>query len=67
VQSRIQLRKFGELIARSFSLDAETGAKYANLIGDTPEIKDGQLLVRERDGTIIARLLASRIFVADFP
>lgn len=49
------MRLTEELMRRGY--DAETASRYVALVGDTPVLdEEGNTLVMDRDGTVLARL-----------
>lgn len=55
------LEEIAQRLARQNNLPIETARKYANLIGDTPELADdGRIIVIDRDGNELARVIMQR-------
>lgn len=53
----VDITAFAELIERSTGLDRETAERYANAIGDTPEVDGkGLVVIRDGSGEIIDRI-----------
>jgi hypothetical protein len=53
----VDITAFAELIGRFTGLDPETAERYANAIGDTPEVDaQGLVVIRNGRGEIIDRI-----------
>ncbi len=55
--TQTDLEALANRIRNTINCGREPALDYAAVIGDTPEIQAGQVLVRNEEGRIIARLL----------